>query len=151
MPPPLLLCSRSSKLQVVASSSGGGAWTPVSLARDSLTVQEGRVKSTRRRKSSALDSRAGGTGRLVARARDLEAWSDKLEGWRNQDAEEGDRGLGQPRRRWRPTEHPPAPGASSTRVAAQPASGLQDPRGLPRGRRTGTAVAAHRCLSVSGF
>lgn len=80
LPPPFLLCSQSSKLQVVASFSGGGAWTPVSLAQDSLTVQEGRVKSTRRRKSAALDRRAGGTGRLLARARDLEAWSHELEG-----------------------------------------------------------------------
>lgn len=51
--PPLLPCAWPSKLQVVASFAGGGAWTSVSLARDSLAVQEGRVKSTRRRKSAA--------------------------------------------------------------------------------------------------
>lgn len=147
LPPPLLPCSRSSKLQVVAFFAGGGAWTTVSLARDSLTVQEGRVRSTRRRKSAAWDSPAGGTGRLIARARDLEACWDK-EGWDNQDVEEGYCGFGQPRRRRRPTEHPPAQWSPNARVAVPPASGLPDPRALARGRRRRTAVAAHRYPSV---
>lgn len=61
VPPALLQCSWLFKLQVGASLAGGGAWTPVSLARDSLAVQEGRVKSTRRRKSAALGSPSSGS------------------------------------------------------------------------------------------
>lgn len=61
MPPALLQCSWLFKLQVGASLAGGGAWTPVSPAGDSLAVQEGRVKSTRRRKSAVLGSPNSGS------------------------------------------------------------------------------------------
>lgn len=128
-----------SRLQVGASFAGGGAWTPVSHAGDSLAGQEGTVPSTRRRKSAALGSPTGGARRLAAGARVPSQRWDKWKGG-SPDEEEGHPGLGQPRQEWRrPKERPtPPPPGSSTGVSAHPP-------GAPRSARvSGRAKERHR-------
>lgn len=131
MPPALRPRSWLSRLQVGASLAGGGAWTPVFLAGDSLAVQEGRLQSTRRRKRAALGSPTGGSptarrghkgpfpaGRQVER--------------RGPEAGRGQRGRGQPWRGW-PPERSPAAELRRQGVRASWQEGCGEaPRGLTR-------------------
>lgn len=147
MPPALLQCSRLFKLQVGASLAGGGAWTPVSPARDSLAVQEGRVKSTRRRKSAALGSPSSGSPTAHRGHRGPSTAVRQVERW-------GPRRGGGAAWTWSASAGDPQsahlPLSCGARVSARPPGAPTSAR-LARGRRRGTAVADAAALQSQVF
>ena len=106
MPPPLLL---------VALQAAGGSFLCWGRCLDTGVPRleqpcspEGRVKSTRRRKSAASGGRAGGARRLAAGPRDSAERSTKLD-WPAGGAQRWKRGTLDWASPGRPTERPPAP------------------------------------------